>query len=985
LQVLARPWRLPLPETYLLLSKVYEGEGEKTRAMGERVRAFHAAIMETPRPSPVAREALLSMGARFEAEGEWDRAAGAYRGVRRQFPGSKEAAVAAVRLFETFSRMGEGERSLSWGKQALLEESLLSAEVRDSLPEKISLRKSFLPARTLSRSAQAWTLADLSGSGRLHLVWIDPAGHLLSTDLTSGTDEDHGIIPGEGSFSLFAVDADGDGRSEIVCFRGDAGKKTGAVSFFKGNGGLVLVSREEMKGEGDRCWATTGDLDGDGKPEVVLGIGYFQREVWIARWNGERFSIVDRVSFFCDPLSATVVDFDGTPGEELLVSTGGWDWKRGYRLIVVKWSRPGGMESESLFHGRTYADRVLSDSGGIYFRNRFPRKHLEAVKKVADGEEVLAEGVYRSRWEGNGYSTPVSVDSWPLEAPGGLFSFLQSDHLRVLTPEGISLSLGGAKGDWTVAEMDDDASPELLRVRRGAEGVEVLVLGQGPVPEVSLPESSPVSREGRPPVLAAVEELYSLGFFEEALRLAESPGREGDPADLRGWLAFRAGNCHRERGKVQKAMEAYRSAISAYPSLFHEVSMAEISMLEREEWWPELSAKLRFFLESGVPSPALRKSMEERFAGARVMAGLRPVVSLEKAPLWSDDPFLVERQAAGEWLWHAPDRGLVAHLLPVPSPSGSFRLRMRFVVEEVGWERQFEWGLARLSGTDPPLRAGSGSLRLQFRFSGSNDAPASRITLRYDSAPAGKREWVYEGNGSKAGDSWVVDAGYAGHLRRLTLRISSSSGERRVVRWENVEAFPVGSCAMVMESGVRYDWGGDLPASLRVEEFTLFSPRGEGRIPAWSVESPEGALAKLRGSWIRKGRDSVAEEMNALLEKGGEMAAGVRQGFLFDAALLRNDGELIGEAIGIDVAGFLLRMSIRYRFLRKADLEIVRSWFKHALDVNFVRALLSGLGERRLPRVEALLESGNDRAAFHLLLSTLWSPRFAASLVAPGK
>jgi hypothetical protein len=125
-----------------------------------------------------------------------------------------------------------------------------------------------------------------------------------------------------GGVTVAAGDLDGDGRSEVIAGSGPGGRPR--VGVFEGTTGAFrsgfLAFDSTFRGG---CWVAAGDLDGDGKSEIVVGAG---------PGSGPHLKVFDdrqeiRSFFAFDPgfrggVRVAVADLDGDGRPELIAGAG---------------------------------------------------------------------------------------------------------------------------------------------------------------------------------------------------------------------------------------------------------------------------------------------------------------------------------------------------------------------------------------------------------------------------------------------------------------------------------------------------------------------------------------------------------------------------------------------------------------------------------------------------------------------------------------
>ena len=191
---------------------------------------------------------------------------------------------------------------------------------------------SFAPAALIyTRGASLFTLAlaDLDGDGRLDIV--SAAGELvvLRNICVPGTIDASSFAPpvftqeNNGCYisALVTADLDGDGKSDVAA-ASEAGCK--AVYIFRNTstvGGINFQSRKELSVTGGPRSIAAGDLNGDGKPEILVGMqigfGFGPNNVAIFQNNAaagslDASSFAPGVEFFADGfVTVALADING--------------------------------------------------------------------------------------------------------------------------------------------------------------------------------------------------------------------------------------------------------------------------------------------------------------------------------------------------------------------------------------------------------------------------------------------------------------------------------------------------------------------------------------------------------------------------------------------------------------------------------------------------------------------------------------------------
>lgn len=138
------------------------------------------------------------------------------------------------------------------------------------------------PVEVIDWGPSSPAVGDLEGDGQLDIVGVNASGFLYRID-RRGRVRSLGRAPGVLSFSSPALgDLDGDGRLEIVLGSGQH-DLSGFISVFDADGSLLPgwpVATADMIAASPAL----ADLDGDGRPEVIVADG--SGEIWALRADG---------------------------------------------------------------------------------------------------------------------------------------------------------------------------------------------------------------------------------------------------------------------------------------------------------------------------------------------------------------------------------------------------------------------------------------------------------------------------------------------------------------------------------------------------------------------------------------------------------------------------------------------------------------------------------------------------------------------------
>ncbi|HXH64667.1 MAG TPA: FG-GAP-like repeat-containing protein, partial [Mariprofundaceae bacterium] len=191
----------------------------------------------------------------------------------------------------------------------------------------------------------------------------------------------------EGQFTGIAVaDVDGDGHADIVASRqgglgavktDNAWREVGGVQIWKGDGS-GRWSPETLPADGDAESVTVGDLDGDGRLDIVAGMYQQGIRVWFGTPSGWAMHVVTRKHTWG---AVRIGDLDGDGRRELVATSadgkgiGIWDWRDG--LFA---SRPGLVPD--------YGDYLGMDLGDVFGKGR-----LDIAAVRADGAVEVWSGL----------------------------------------------------------------------------------------------------------------------------------------------------------------------------------------------------------------------------------------------------------------------------------------------------------------------------------------------------------------------------------------------------------------------------------------------------------------------------------------------------------------------------------------------------------------------------------------------------------------
>lgn len=183
---------------------------------------------------------------------------------------------------------------------------------------------------TTEQNPQAVSTGDLNGDGKPEIVVAnDNQGTVSVLINTSRPDtlsfSKHQDFPAEhGPYSVAVGDLDGDGQADLAV----ATKSQDYLSVYKNittnTTTIALADRINYKIGETGSWVSIGDVDGDGKPDLVGGDSYYQN-LGVLRNNSQPGTIAfdPRVLFAHGPVNCiSLGDLDGDGAPEIATATG---------------------------------------------------------------------------------------------------------------------------------------------------------------------------------------------------------------------------------------------------------------------------------------------------------------------------------------------------------------------------------------------------------------------------------------------------------------------------------------------------------------------------------------------------------------------------------------------------------------------------------------------------------------------------------------
>lgn len=730
-----------LHETYTVsLPRAYLQRGMRLLAAGDPLgrtdlsNAYRTAIAAAKPDAETGSEAALLLGRELESEGKIEQAGAIYRIGIARFGSRPNLIAASARVLERSGRLDEA--FTRW--RSLSGDSRFAGEAKSALKTLAFLR----PRYRLPPAGRCLAAADLDADGKcelanlretvLTLCRVSPTGYLNLATLKLPFDHE-GIQNVEGNMEL--LDADGDGRLEAVCTVGQPDAGIGRLYVVELSGREPRVAAwDDLTSRG--LDISSGDLDGDGRPELLAGIHYHERSVRVYRYNGRQLEKLDAWPVGSDPFLVAIGPYGAGGAARVLMCLGPWSKENGFRASLFVADPISRLKRVSTGLDRFEPTHVIKAADQSFV---LAVKRSEAGRKVIPN--LLPAGLYRLDL-GNDAIRPLTLlaGPWPDDTPashvgyinsksGSYLAFCSAGELHLVSTDGrehhtygVDPMFGRSEQELVSADFDGDGEQELLL--RGDEFCDLFGYGGAQEPVVSdiAAKTTLVSaREGGPGV-----DLLEAGLHAQAEAMLR---RELDarPSDSSAW--YHLGMALAAQGRHLDAAGAYAEA-ARDRSLTGDAGLRRVWSLEAAGEWKTLRDAVRDSLENPSTDPLVAQQLARIEPWASQAAAMKRVALVDKwlpgTPLFCANPFLVRRSRDGLEVWDSNGPASAVGL-PLMHQGGPLRLMYGARIGTLNWDTGVDMGLVatdHLSGaseTGDPV-----SFRLTIGAGGSSQAPAKR-------------------------------------------------------------------------------------------------------------------------------------------------------------------------------------------------------------------------------------------------------------------